>query len=252
VIYRTTRDLARREPTFALHVHIGVPDAQRAIRLVNQLRAHLPLLLALSASSPLLRGRATGLASNRTILFQGFPRTGIPRRFDGYQDWVATVDLMLRSGAIPEPTFLWWDVRPQPRLGTVEVRIMDAQPRVGSTAALVALVQALARLELEQGFASDKLVSAQEVLAENRFIAARDATAAELIDPVNVCLVPLPRLLDDVLAAARPHAVALDAQEELDAVRMLVLDPEPRRQERLAAAAGVPKLAADLAARFAV
>jgi carboxylate-amine ligase len=251
VIYQTTRDLARREPTFALHVHIGVPDPQRAIRLVNQLRAHLPMLLGLSASSPMLRGRSTGLASNRTILFQGFPRTGIPRRFDSYRDWVATVDLLVRSGAIPEPTFLWWDVRPQPRLGTVEVRIMDAQPRLASTAALTALVQAVARLELEEGFASHKLVSAQEVLAENRFIAARDATAAELIDPVNVTLVPLPRLLDEVLAAARPHAAALDAVEELEEARMLVLAPEPRRQERLAASAGVPQLVADLAARFA-
>ena len=183
VIYQTTRDLARREPTFALHVHVGVPDAQSAIRLVNALRAHLPLLLALSASSPMLRGRATGLASNRTILFQGFPRTGIPRRFDSYRDWTATVDLLVRSGAIPEPTFLWWDVRPQPRLGTVEVRIMDAQPQLASTAGLTALVQALARLELEQGYASQKLIGAQEVLAENRFIAARDATDGRVHRP---------------------------------------------------------------------
>lgn len=217
---------------------------------MNQLRAHLPLLLALSASSPMLRGRATGLASNRTILFQGFPRTGIPRWFNSYRDWVATVDVMVRSGAIPEPTFLWWDVRPQPRLGTVEVRIMDAQPRLASTAALVALVQSLARLELEQGFASPKLVAAQEALAENRFIAARDATAAELIDPVNAVMVPLPQLLADVLAAARPHAAVLDAVEELDEVRMLVLAPEARRQEELAASGGVPALVADLAARF--
>lgn len=251
VIYQTTRDLARREPTFALHVHIGVPDAQSAIRLVNQLRAHLPLLLALSASSPMLRGRATGLASNRTILFQGFPRTGIPRRFDSYRDWTATVNLLVRSGAIPEPTFLWWDVRPQPRLGTVEVRIMDAQPQLASTAGLTALVQALARLELEQGYASQKLVGAQEVLAENRFIAARDATEAEFIDPGLAALVPLPRVLDEVLAAALPHAAALDSVEELDELRMAVLAPEPRRQERLAASAGVPVLVADLAARFA-
>ena len=132
-----------------------------AIRLVNRLRAHLPLLLALSASSPLLRGRSTGLASNRTILFQGFPRTGIPRRFESYADWVETVGLLLRSGAIPEPTFLWWDIRPQPRLGTVEIRIMDAQPRLAATAALTALVQALARLELEQGFAAPALVHAE-------------------------------------------------------------------------------------------
>lgn len=251
VIHRTMRGLARREPTFALHIHIGVPDSARAIRLVNRLRAHLPMLLALSASSPFLRGASTGLASNRTILFQGFPRTGIPRRFESYTDWVMTVDLLLRSGAIPEPTFLWWDIRPQPRLGTVEVRIMDAQPRLAGTAALTALVQALARLELEQGYAPSELVDAGEALAENRFIAARDASAGELIDPVRGSRVPVSRLLDDVLAAARPHADALGALEELEQTRMLVQVPEPQRQERLMASAGLPVLVADLAARFA-
>jgi len=250
VIHQTMRGLAQREPTFALHVHVGVPDAESAIRLLNQLRAHVPLLLALSASSPFLRGRSTGLASNRTILFQGFPRTGVPRQFDSYADWVNTVDVLLRSGAIPEPTFLWWDVRPQPRLGTVEVRVMDAQPRLGATAALTALVQALARLELEQGYASRELVGAQEVLAENRFVAARDGAAAELIDPTQVVQVPLSRLVHDLLAAARPHAAELDAAAELEQVRMLLLAPEARRQERLAEASGLPALVADLAARF--
>lgn len=251
VIQRTMRGLARREPTFALHVHVGVPDASSAIRLINQLRAHMPTLLALSASSPFLRGSATGLASNRTIVFQGFPRTGIPRRFDSYADWVGTLDLLLRSGAIPEPTFMWWDVRPQPRLGTVEVRVMDAQPRLAGTAALVALVQAIARLELEQGYAPRALVDSGEVLAENRFIAARDGVEAELIDPRTVSLVPLAIQLDELLAAARPHARALDALEELESVRMLLLTPEHRRQEQLAASAGIPALVANLAARFA-
>jgi carboxylate-amine ligase len=251
VIHRTMRGLARREPTFALHVHIGVPDADAAIRLFNRLRAHLPLLLALSASSPFVRGQATGLASNRTITFQGFPRTGIPRRFDSYGDWVETVDLLVRSGAIPEPTFLWWDIRLQPRLGTIEIRIMDAQPRLASTAALTALLQALARLELERGFAAPALINAQEALAENRFIAARDATAAALIDPARGTRVPVARLVHDVLAAARPHAQALDALDELEEVRTLVTTPEPARQERVVAAAGLPGLVADLAARFA-
>lgn len=250
VIHQTMRGLARREPTFALHVHVGVPDPESAIRLFNQLRAHLPMLLALSASSPFLRGRATGLASNRTILFQGFPRTGVPRQFDSYADWSAAIDVLLRSGAIPEPTFLWWDVRPQPALGTVEVRVMDAQPRLGATAALTALVQSLARLELEQGYASPELVGSQEVLAENRFVAARDAAAAELIDPVHAVRVPLSRLLHDLLDAARPHAAALDASAELEQVRMLLLAPESRHQERLEASAGLPALVADLAARF--
>ena len=250
VIQRTMRGLARREPTFALHVHVGVSDSTSAIRLMNQLRAHLPMLLALSASSPFLNGRETGLASNRTIVFQGFPRTGIPRRFDSYGDWVATLDVLLRSGAIPEPTFLWWDVRPQPRLGTVEIRIMDAQPSLDATAALAALVQVLARLELEQGFAPAGLVGAQEVLAENRFIAARDGAAAELIDPRNSALVPVAGLLEEVLAAARPHAAALDASEELEGARRLVAMPEAQRQQRVASSFGISKLVADLAARF--
>jgi glutamate---cysteine ligase / carboxylate-amine ligase len=252
LVHQTMRGIARREPTFALHVHVGVADPESAVRLLNRLRAHLPLLLALSASSPLWRGRASGLASNRTILFQAFPRTGLPRRFDGYGDWVRTVDLLVRSGAIPEPTFLWWDVRPQPRFGTVEVRIMDAQPRLEATGALCALVQALARLELEEGFAPRKLVNAQEALAENRFLAARDGVAAELIDPVRALRVPVADLLAEVLAAAAPHASALGAADELAGLPALVLAPEAPRQEAYAAEAGVRGLVSDLARRFNV
>jgi carboxylate-amine ligase len=146
LIRETMRDLATREPTFALHVHVAVPDPERAIDLYNRLRVHLPLLLGLSGNSPFWRGRDAGFASTRTIIFQAFPRTGIPRRYGSYREWVETVDLQLRAGALPEPTFLWWDVRPQPRFGTVEVRIMDAQSRVADTAALCGLVQAIARL----------------------------------------------------------------------------------------------------------
>ena len=250
LVQRTMRGIARREPTFALHVHIGVADPESAIRLLNRLRAHLPLLLALSASSPLWRGQATGLASNRTVLFQAFPRTGLPRRFEGYADWVGSVDVLLRSGAIPEPTFLWWDVRPQPRFGTVEVRIMDAQPRLEATGALCALVQALARLELEEGYASRELVHAQEALAENRFLAARDGVAAELIDPVRALRVPVADVLADVLTVAMPHAGALGAADELASVAALVAAPEAARQEALAARAGVRAVVADLARRF--
>jgi len=250
LVHQTMRGIARREPTFALHVHVGVADPESAIRLVNRLRAHLPLLLALSASSPLWQGEATGLASNRTILFQAFPRTGLPRRFDGYGDWVRTVDTLTRSGAIPEPTFLWWDVRPQPRFGTVEVRIMDAQPQLDAVGALCALVQSLARLELEEGYAPRRLVYAQETLAENRFLAARDGVEAELIDPVRAVRVPIADLIADLLAAAGPHASALGAAEELAGVTALVSAPEARRQAAEAARAGVPGLVSDLARRF--
>ena len=197
------RELARREPTFALHVHVGVPDPEDAIRLVNAMRTHVPLLLALSVNSPFWQGRDTGLASARTPLFQAFPRVGIPRRFNDYSDYVEAVDLLIRCGSIPEPTFLWWDVRPQPRFGTVEVRIMDSQTRVDQTAAIVALVQSLARLEIEEGFSSDKLIRAAEVLDENRFLAARDGMDAELIDTELEDRMPVKEYLERVLEGVR-------------------------------------------------
>jgi carboxylate-amine ligase len=224
------RDLAAREPTFALHVHVAVPDPERAIELYNRLRVHLPLLLALSGNSPFWRGRDAGFASTRTIIFQGFPRTGMPRRCRSYGEWVERVDLQLRAGAIPEPTFLWWDVRPQPRFGTVEVRIMDAQSRLAETAALAALVQAVARLELEEGYVSEECVAAEEVLAENRFLAARDGVDARLIDTNTQSLRSIEDVLGDLLAAARPHAAALDCVEELELIPALAASPGAARQ----------------------
>ncbi|HEX2102605.1 MAG TPA: YbdK family carboxylate-amine ligase [Solirubrobacteraceae bacterium] len=253
VILRTMADLARREPTFALHVHVGVPDPERAMRLLNRLRAHLPLLLALSANSPFWQGRATGLASTRTPVFGMFPRTGIPRRFASYGDWVDTVDALLRCGAFPEPTFLWWDIRPQPALGTVEVRVMDAQSRVEETAGLVALVQAAARLELEDGFAPPDVAGTDVVLAENRFLAARDGIEAELLDPEAGRTVPVRDALARVLDAARPHAAALGCRDELELVAALAADPGFARQLDIAAGEGgnLQRMLAELARGFA-
>jgi YbdK family carboxylate-amine ligase len=120
------RGLARREPTMALHVHVGVPDAEDAIRLLNGLRRYTPVLLALSVNSPFSQGRDGGFASARTPIFQAFPRTGLPRFFESYADYVGAVDALIASGAVSGPSFLWWDVRLQPALGTVEVRVMEA------------------------------------------------------------------------------------------------------------------------------
>ena len=230
LVYGSMRELARREPTFALHVHVGVTDPDVAIRLAGRMRAHLPLLLALSANSPFWQGRDSGLASARTPLFQAFPRVGIPRAFDSYTQYVETVDILIRSGAFPEPSFLWWDVRPQPRFGTVEVRIMDAQTSVEDSAALVALVQSLARLECEEGHASEALLAAPEVLDENRFIAARDGVEAELIDPDAGVRVPLRTQADRALEACRPHARALGCEAALDQVGVLMDQPPAARQ----------------------
>jgi glutamate---cysteine ligase / carboxylate-amine ligase len=234
LVYGSMRELARREPTFALHVHIGVTDAQAAITLYNRLRAHLPLLLALSVNSPFWQGRDTGIASMRTPLFQAFPRVGIPRAFGSYDEYATTVDLLMRCEAFPEPTFLWWDVRPQPKFGTVELRIMDAQTTAIETGVLAALVQAIAHLELEEGFHSEKLISSPEVLQENRFLAARDGMNARLIDPVAERRVPARELLESVVQAALPHAVELGCEQPVDATRAIAHETGAARQLRIA------------------
>ena len=223
-IYDSMRELARREPTFALHVHVAVPDEEAAVRALRGMRVHVPLLLALAANSPFWQGRDTGLAAARVPIFGTFPRVGIPRPFDDYADYVEAIDVLLRSGAFPEPTFLWWDVRLQPKLGTLEVRIMDAQTRAADNAALAALVQCLVRLEATEGFADPEIACRPEVLEENRFLATRDGTRAEFIDPERNGRRPVRDILDEVLAACAPHAAALGCEAEL------ALVPSARRR----------------------
>jgi carboxylate-amine ligase len=250
-LYGSMRELARREPTFALHVHVGVDTPERGIRAVDRLRAHLPMLLALSVNSPFWQGRDTGLSSARTPLFQAFPRVGIPRRFRSYEEWVEAVDLLIRCDAFPEPTFLWWDVRPQPRFGTVEVRIMDAQTTVDETAALVALVQSLVRLEVEEGYVSEELLEAPEVLDENRFLAARDGMEARFVDPERGYREPARDELVRLLAACRPHAQDLGCADELEGVAALAAVPGSECQLAMARGADrLPGLVAALAAAF--
>jgi len=233
-LYGSMRELARREPTFALHVHVALPDPESAVRAINGLRSHLPLLLALSANSPFWQGRETGLASARTPLFQAFQRVGIPRAFLDYEDYVSTIDLLLRCEAFPEPTFLWWDARLQPRFGTIEVRIMDAQTTVADSAALTAVVQCLVRLEATEGSDIDPAFDLPEILAENRFLAARDGAEASLIDARLGRRSPVPDVLEALLERCLPHAEDLRCVQELELTRNLAATPRPKRQLDLA------------------
>ena len=250
-VYGSMRELARREPTFALHVHVGVAEAEDAILLHRRLRTHLPLLLAVSVNSPFWQGRDTGLSSARTPLFQAFPRVGIPRGFRSYADYVEAVDLLVRCGAIPEPTFLWWDARPQPRFGTVEVRIMDVQSSVDETAALVALVQSIARREVLEKEAIRSVGHSPEVLVENRFLAARDGMDARLIDPARERRVPARAQLEELLEICAPHAEALGCAAELEGIRPLAARTGADRQLEIARDEGrLPGLVAALADGF--
>jgi carboxylate-amine ligase len=234
------RDLTRREPTFALHVHVGVPDPEVALDVVNRMRAHLPLLLALSANSPFLRGRDTGFASSRTPLFQAFPRVGIPRRFRSYDDWVGSIAPLIDAGAVPESTFFWWDVRLQPRLATVEIRIMDAQTGLEDVEALVALIQSLVVMEATDRFAPERLLDSPEILDENRFLAARDGMEAEFVDPRTRSRVPARLMVEELVDCAKLYARRLGCLPELERVEQLADDPPEERQRAAARGSAGP------------
>jgi carboxylate-amine ligase len=235
--------LARRDPTYALHVHVGVPDPEAAVRALNHVRARLPLLLAAAANSPFWGGRDCSLASARITLFDSFPRSGPPRAFRDYADYVEALDSLIVPRAIPDATHLWWDIRLQPALGTIEIRIMDAQIGVAETAALIAMVQCMVRAGLHGP--AQPLDQTPEALAENRFLAARDGLAARLIDGRR--RVAARTLLRRELAACRPHARALGCERELDGVGDMIRAGGAERQRAWAAERGVGGVLAALA-----
>jgi carboxylate-amine ligase len=250
LLHEGLRVLARREPTFALHVHVGVPDAELAIRAADRLRAHLPLILALSANSPFWAGRDSGMASVRTPLFQAFPRAGVPRRCGDYATYVERLDVLLRAEAFPEPTFVWSDVRLQPRFGTVEVRVADAQTSVAEVAAIAAVIQALVRIEATEELADEALVDAHEVIEENRFLAARDGMDAYLVDPTANARVPVADQLAAVLDACADHASALDSRVELEVAAVLGRRSGAEHQRQLARNHGLEGVLPELARSF--
>jgi carboxylate-amine ligase len=172
------RGFMRRTPTCALHVHVGMPDAESAIRAVNGLRSYLPVLQGLAAHSPYWHGLDSGFASARAQLFRAFPRAVIPPAFAAWEDYEAYVDAWLAAGDAPDYTFLWWDIRPHPRLGTVELRAMDAQARLGSVAGLSALVHGLALAVLDGR--ADPPSPGPEIV-ESSFRAGRDGLEATLL-----------------------------------------------------------------------
>ena len=171
----------------------------------------------------------------------------MPRRFGSYEEYVAALEALILAEAIPEPGFVWWDLRLQPSLGTVEIRVMDAQPQVADTAPLAALVQCLvhAAVEGEQ----PPRPPLPEIVDENHFIAARDGAGAALIEDGR--RVPLAEVLDGVIARSRDHAAVLGCEADLEAAAALARDTGAARQRRAAAACGISGVIGTLAEAYA-
>jgi glutamate---cysteine ligase / carboxylate-amine ligase len=214
--------IARRELIFGLHIHVAVDDPDKAVRVMNALLPHLAELLALSANSPFWRGDPTGLASSRQMVFAAFPRSGPPPRFATYEDYAEVVGQLEKTGCIADYTHIWWDIRPHPRFGTLEMRVMDAVSRVEDVIALAAYVQALVKYYSEQHDAGKELPSFHRILTtENKWLAARYGLEAPLMDlwTGRRNRVPVTNLVRRMLRELAPHARELGSERELEGIR---------------------------------
>jgi carboxylate-amine ligase len=238
-IHAQLRGLLRRTPTCALHVHVGMPDAETAIHVCNGLREWLPLLQALAANSPFWHGVDSGLATARAQLFRGYPRGDIPRAFDSFADFEASVAAVVAAGDAPDYTFLWWDIRPHPHLGTVEVRAMDAQSSLATIAGLVGLIHGLAQAAAENpvppGTGSSGWTP-REALMESSFRAARDGLSATLHH--DGALTPVPEIARAAMARARPFARELGSDGALQQLERVLTDGAGADRQRAAFARG--------------
>jgi glutamate---cysteine ligase / carboxylate-amine ligase len=217
------RFVARQELIFGLHVHVGIDDADKAIHVANGMRVHVPILLALSANSPFWRADATGLASTRMPIFRAFPRTGVGPHYEDWDDYQRRIGFMVDAGVMEDYTWLWYDVRPHPTLGTVEIRAMDAQTRVEHTLGLAALIQAMVK-ELSEHYDAGKKLGhfPDEMLDENRWLAARHGLDGALVDLPERRTVQARDLAGRLVDRLREHAQDLGSADELEGVTDLI------------------------------
>jgi carboxylate-amine ligase len=215
--------IARQELIFGTHVHVGVDGPDKAVYVADGLRRDLPLLLALSVNSPLWRGHVTGMMSSRTPVFRAFPRVGVPPHYGSWEIYEGRVEQMVRSGAIPDYTYLWWDVRPHPNLGTVEIRVFDQQTQLDHTVALAAVVVALVH-RYATGFVEGKaLIEVPgELIDDNKVRAALRGLEGNLVDYRRGGAVPARDLAERLLEELGPHAAELGCDAELERARELI------------------------------
>ena len=233
---------ARRQGVNGLHVHVGMPDGDACLRVLEIVLPWLPVVLALSANSPFLAGEDTGFSSNRAPILAELPRSGAPPPFDSYAAWERHVERLAELRSPADYTSHWWDVRPHPRYGTLEVRMPDQPTAVERTGAFVALVQSLCAVALEQQDVPRDRAS-RSVYQQNRWAAARFGPSGDLLTPGLERRVPASELGAELLALVRPAAERLGSAELLDE-----LDPTTCEADRQRAV-GVEGAAADLVER---
>jgi glutamate---cysteine ligase / carboxylate-amine ligase len=219
-VVETLRWVAEREVIFGQHVHVAVPDKEKVIEAHNRLSEQAPLLLALSANSPFWQNFDTGFESCRVKIFETFPRAGLPPAFPDWESFEGYVDLMVRSGAMDDYTYCWWDVRPHPNIGTIELRILDSQTNLKYTTALTALTQCIVAHALEES--EPRGPYNRDLAEENRWRASRHGMDAGFYDAATDTTVPAREIARELVERLTPHAQDLGCEAELEGVLEIV------------------------------
>ncbi len=230
--------LARRLQIFGVHVHVGVRSPEKAVPIVNALTAYIPHFLALSASSPFWKGHDTGLASARSKIFEALPTAGLPYQLSGWEDFERFMETLICAETISTIREVWWDVRPHPQFGTVELRICDGLPtlhEIGWAAAMSQCLVEMLNSQLDKGYTLPAPKS--WTVRENKWRAARYGVDAEIIIDDQGNTMPLRESLTDLVDELMPYAERLGCTKELGRARaMLDLGPSYVRQRSVAAA----------------
>jgi glutamate---cysteine ligase / carboxylate-amine ligase len=231
--------LARRIQTFGVHVHVGIRDGSKAIPIVNALAAYLPHFLALTASSPYWNGQDTGLASSRAIVFGGLPTSGPPQPLTDWTEFEEYMDTLLRAGTIRSIKEVWWDIRPHPDFGTVEIRIFDGVPtlrEIGMTAALSQSLVQLLDTQLDRGY---KLPTPPAwVVRDNKWRATRYGLDAIVITDDSGSTAPLRDELYELMRELQPVADRLGCGPELGVVSEVLDSGASYERQRAIVASG--------------
>jgi carboxylate-amine ligase len=224
-------EFATRNLACGLHVHVAVPGADRALAVFNALRSYLPELAALSANSVFSEGADTGLASVRPKFNEAFPRSGVPPAFQSWDELVEFVRWGRRGGLFPDASQLWWEMRPHPLHGTIEIRVADTQTRVADATAVVALIQALV-MDLCSRYQQGQVLPVHKSyrISENAWRASRDGVSGWMVDLDTGERVSTRERLSRLIDRLEPQAASADAEEQLRDARLLIAGNGSDRQ----------------------
>jgi carboxylate-amine ligase len=205
------QEMARRLVTFGLHVHVGVDSGDKAVMICDRIMQHLPMLLALSASSPFWENRSTGLQSHRSKVMEGLPTAGLPTLMRNWSEYVWLVNHMVDTGFINTIREIWWDVRPHHKFGTVEVRVCDMPGNLEDTLAIAALIQCLVQAlseEIDEGAYQHDCHPM--MVRQNKWRAARFGTSAQLVNSYTYEVQRLSQIMQMMIDRLGATAESLD------------------------------------------